>query len=706
MPSIRLLAIVLVLRPSAETGDAVPWKPELVREAARWGADGRDPSIAGVEKGLKVSVPPGATWRIAAIDRILLPDRAGGIRVRIAEVGGTARWLVRLYGDLRGTGPRTAGLFQDEREAGEVEIAVDPRLVPSGRTPVQVQLGLEGAPGDHVVFESLEFLPGPDLPARAARQPGQLDIATVELMPAIPRPLKIKDWRAVARDYDGLAFDLEARGQYLPLIWIDESRVNIDRPAFGLPSYAGDPARTSGPNHEGITCMGAVLGATVAGIDKRAGRHDWVLMAEAYHNKKDGENLVLNGVRTRTGGSFWYEIWPHVVFYALADRYPGAGGLDAIVRSTADRWRDACRALAGKDGIPDFDHTAFRFETMEAVDNGRWKEPDAAAGVAWLEYAAWMRFGDPRHLEAAEGCLRFLEERKGNPYYEVLLPYGALTAARANAELGRRYDVPKLLDWCFGISDCRGGWGVMASRWGGCDCHGLVGSIDDRGGYAFAMNTFAQAGALVPLVRYDKRFARAIGKWILHLASAARLFYPGELPPGHESSAGWTGDPKGVVAYEGLRQRWGEKSPYATGDPVVMKWGPPTDRGLYGSGYVGLLGGIVRPTEDEAILALDCLATDFCRRPAHPTFLYYNPHPEPRKVRVDAGDSPRDLYDACSGTFLARGARGATAFAVPASGAVLLVLAPAGGKETREGGKLLVDGAVIDYALEGKAETK
>ena len=71
----------------------------------------------------------------------------------------------------------------------------------------------------------------------------------------------------------------------------------------------------------------------------------------------------------------------------------------------------------------------------------------------------------------------------------MLLPFGTLIAARLNAEHQRDYDVDRFLNWCFGISDCRGGWGVTIGRWGDYDCDGLVGSIDNRGGYAFAMNT-------------------------------------------------------------------------------------------------------------------------------------------------------------------------------------------------------------------------
>jgi hypothetical protein len=46
---------------------------------------------------------------------------------------------------------------------------------------------------------------------------------------------------------------------------------------------------------------------------------------------------------------------------------------------------------------------------------------------------------------------------------------------------------------------------------------------------------------------------------------------------------------------------------------------------------------------------------------------------------------------------LARGVRGETALTVPADGAVLLVLAPAGGRVTRDGAKMLIDDVVVDY---------
>ena len=96
----------------------------------------------------------------------------------------------------------------------------------------------------------------------------------------------------------------------------------------------------------------------------------------------------------------------------------------------------------------------------------RWRE-NAAAGVAWLEYMAWSKFRDARYRDAAEASLRFLDARQANPYYEVLLPWGALAAARMNAELGTKHDVDKLVRWCFDISDCRSGWSVIVGQWGG-----------------------------------------------------------------------------------------------------------------------------------------------------------------------------------------------------------------------------------------------
>ncbi len=690
------LALLTLIPLLLLASQSLTWRPDLLADTARWTERMNDARIQAEPPGMRIRIGPGKTWAIAALPNVRMPaDVVDRLHIRVASLSPNARWLLRLYGPLSGSRQAiTVGLFEGTRTSGDHTLILDRRLLPVGRQPVQLQLGLEGGEGDSVVFERLEFHAAPT--RKAAYVPrGQVRVTAVDMMPDMPRPFNVPDWRTIARKYDRLAFNLEASGPHLPLIWLDNSRVNIPRTGFGISSYVGD-GRLGGSSHESITSLGAVLGATLVGIDKSRQQHDWVSMCAQYYDIANGQRLVLNGINHMAGGSFWYDIFPHIVFYAISDRYPRNEELDSILRSTAARWLEAVSRLRNPAGLPDFNHTGFNFAKMEAQDNGRWREPDAAAGVAWLQLAAWKRTGDRKHLDAAWDCLRWLTSLPENPYYEVLLPWGAVAAARLNAEAGASLDVEKLVQWCFGLSACRVGWSVITSRWGAYDCHGLLGSIENRGGYAFAMNTFAQAGALIPLVRYDTRFAYAIGKWMLNAANAARLFYPHSLPGDHQCCADWKGDPEGVIAYEGLRQLVNGRSPYATGDPVEMNWGPKTDLGLYGSSYVGMLGSIVHKTNVPGILALDCLATDFFREPALPTYLLYNPYTMEKVVSVPGAGKNTDMYDAVTNRVVSRGE--SRVRLAPQSAAVIVLL-PRGAKPVRSGGHIRAGGIVIRWQL-------
>ncbi len=554
------------------------------------------------------------------------------------------------------------------------------------------------------------------LPPLTAVAEQQNRIDRVELAPNLPEPFHMRDWKAVAAGYDRLAFDLDAQGEHLPLIWLDETRVNTDRTGFGISSYVGDYRTLNEIEgarvHESIATMGSVLGATLIGIDKTRGEHNWVQMCEQYYCTASGENLILNKPVDRSGGSFWYETFPHIMFYSLADRYPGAGRMDEIVDATAQRWYEACVALTDNGQKPDFNHTAFNFTSMQPADNGKWKEPGSAGSIGWIQYVAYRRAlaaGDEdaqRFLDAADWCMRFLDDWPTNPYYEVQLLFGVYTAARMNAELDRDYDVDKLINWCFDRSVARQDMIMIAERWADNDVYGLMGSRrqDERGagGYAFAMNTFVTAWPIVPVARYDDRYARSIGKWMLNATNAARLFYANEHPSSRQSSPGWKGDPNSVVAYEGIRNKWHSDRPqevlFASGDPLTENWGPiETDFGLYGSAFVGVFGSIVSPTDDEKILQLDLLATDFYRDPAYPTYLYFNPYGVEKEIRIEVGDEVRDVYDCVANRFVQRGVTGSVKLLIPADSAAVIVLTPASGEVTRERSRTLVDGVVIDY---------
>lgn len=391
----------------------------------------------------------------------------------------------------------------------------------------------------------------------ACAQTGQVGVPAVDRMPDMPRPYVLRDWRKVAQDFDGIAFDFQRSGQFLPLPWRDNSRVDHDLEGFALPAYVGDLRQTpESNNYDAITCLGAVLGSTAAGIDKSAQEGtDWVGKLKIYFSSKNGSNLYTNNPGGRTGQSFWYEILPSLLFYQIYDHYRSDPEMRSQFLAIADRWKGGCAALAAGGGAPDFDHTAFDFSTGKPFDNPRWKEPDAAAGVAWLEYMAFVETGGKDYLEAARQAMQFLSERRENPFYECLMPYGAYLSARMNAETGAGYPTGKFIDWVFDGDNPRE-WGVISEKWGDREFFGLLGSVHKGSEYAFAMNSFLAPAVMAPLVRYDDRYARAMGKWILNVAVNSRYFYPEAWQPGEQTSWEWAAanDPASAIAYEGVRK--------------------------------------------------------------------------------------------------------------------------------------------------------
>lgn len=391
----------------------------------------------------------------------------------------------------------------------------------------------------------------------AAARPGpvpQRAVERIEAMPRLPQPYAPRDWGRTARDYFALVTDFDRAGDRLPLA---RRGAGAD-PMPVVPSYVGGTGGT-----EALNFLALVAGGALTGFDLRdRGGLDWVALSTNYFDP--GAGVCSNNPRGGTGGSFWYDVFANVLFCQVASLHPGDRELEWRMRRLAGRWADVVAALtpaADAAAGPDFDHTGFDVRAMRPRDHDARTEPEAGAGIAWIEYLAWTRFGDPRFLAAADASLRSLERRapEASPLYEVLLPYGALTAARMNAELGRGYDTAKWLDWCFVPRDrpqARPRWGVIRERFGGHDAHGLAGSSGDSGGYAFAMNSFEWAGTLAPLARYDPRYARALGRWLLNVSNNARLFYPDALPPANQDHRAWsaTNDPSSCIAYEGVRR--------------------------------------------------------------------------------------------------------------------------------------------------------
>ncbi len=544
----------------------------------------------------------------------------------------------------------------------------------------------------------------------------QLHLSRIDSMPNLPKPFKIIDFNQMAKDYDSLVYDPNQTGKYWPLIWKDNSRKNFDQETYGIYTAMGDVRQGiehyDGIFHESLASIGSVLGASLVGIDKsNQNGEDYVGMLKNYFNSETKWNIIMNNTSpevAQLGGGYardwWYDVYPNVMFYAVADFYPNETGYEPILHSVADKFYEANLVLNG-----DYDYSFFNYATMEPTKNWICAQQDVAAGHAYVLYSAYQKFQEPKYLEGAKSSLEALLNQKENRFYEILMPFGAYVGARMNAEQGTNYDISKILNWTFdGTSVCREGWGVLVGNWNGYDVSGIVGSTVDHGGFGFLMNTYDTMWPLVPMVRYDQRYANAIGKWMLNAANASRLFYPYEIPDEHQTIPEEKEHTKGVIAYEGLIKSshyeaeglyLDLKAPIAIGDG--MHWNKDNPKvsqfSVYGSGHVGIAGAIISKTNVDNILQLDLLATDFYKNKAYPSYLFYNPNPEIKEVTISTGEQELKIYDAVQRAFIAKKVSGSFTFKVEKENSSLLILVPQNAEILEKDGKLYANNIIIDY---------
>lgn len=514
----------------------------------------------------------------------------------------------------------------------------------------------------------------------------------IEDFPLLPNPLVIRNWKQTAIDYHQLAFNPSVTGEYLPLLfqYNANTAAGYSGPAFGLPSYVGG-SRDGG---EALTALGAVLGGTLAGLNMASlNGTDRVQQCEAFYCVVNGRGLVLNNVNSQGSNSAWYDIYPSILFYEIGSRYPGRASLQTKMAAIADSWLTALPVLSNN-----WEYDGFNFTTMTPREIHGGNEPDMAIGIAWLQYMAYVQFQNTNYLAAADTCMTQMNSRNANPFYEVLGYYGPLLAARMNAELGRNYSTGKHLNWIFAAtSDARSGWGCENSRWGSYDAYGLMGSTTDSSGYAFSMNSYTAAGIIAPVARYAPQYARLLGRWLLHTAANANLFYPNTLPATKQSSATWV-QQTGVqsISYEGVRHvptTAPFETPYATGDATS----PVQDLNPYGAWGSGYMAALFQTSNVSGILQIDCVATEAFPPATCPTYLYYNPLATTQQVAVSVGPGVKHLYNSVAGAFLATNVSGTGTITLAPDSAVVLALCPATSAISQSGQKLLVGGAVIDY---------
>lgn len=540
----------------------------------------------------------------------------------------------------------------------------------------------------------------------------QISLARVDKMPFHPKPYKYRDWKKTAIDFDNYIFDFNQKGKNLPFVWLDGMKRNFPDTTFGIYTALGDirmgAAVNNGENHEALGALGAVLGATMVGIDKsdQKGRN-FVRMLRNYFAKDNGWNVIQNFTNkgAHIGGGycndFWYEIHNNVLFYAVADKYRDEADFDEILYQIAEQFYKSDSVMGDS-----YSYSYFDFKEMKGHVNHIPTQEDVAGGYAFILYSAYQKFGDKKYLKAAQNALNVLYNQKENRYYEAMIPIAAHIGARMNAELGTNYDISKYLNWTFdGDAVGREGWGVLVDNWGGYDVSGLGGSTVHNGGYGFLMNTFDLMLPLSVIVRYDQRYSNAVGKWALNASNAARFCYPYEMPDSLQAIPEHKAITKDVIAYEGVIKEsiypeFKGITPFAQGDGPLWYPNMPKETmfSVYGSGHVGFFGGIIQATNVPEILQIDCTEADFfASQNSFDTYLYFNPYDDSKKVNIDLGKKSYHLYDLNTKQIVAKNASGNTNFTIPAQSSTVLVLIPSDKTLMSIEGKLYAGDIVVDY---------
>lgn len=517
---------------------------------------------------------------------------------------------------------------------------------------------------------------------------------------------KLMDFEAKAKELDRVLFDFMNVEEYVPMdkatyapigYWDSSPSVlyKYGKRAFGLPAYVGHFTGTSNGTSipgtpEGISTIPAVLGSSLVGIDKTdQNGNNFVDMLSIFYNTNDG--MITDGINQATGASFWYEIYNQIAYCKLGSVYPDEITVLSRVISMADNWLRSIPYFQTASGDYFFEYTSFRFSTMQPYYNNSFRD-SPNAGMSYIMLMAYALTGEEKYIDGARLLMDYLEENPNNLYYEAIQDYAPLVAAKMNFEFGTDYNVQRFIDQVFdGDSLLRPNWSVVVDDAGDYSFNGLVGVNEAGQSYPFLMNSYHLASTLVPTVKYDPRFATAIGRYMLNCANNIRVFYPNEVPAENQAHGGpfWA-DPNGSIGYEGCKKRVGDASPYATGDPTAYNWGQ-TNYGIYGSNIVGYFGAMIEKTDVEQILQLDLNACDFYGDNEYPAYLYYNPYGKSKTVTADFPEGAV-LFDTVSCEVISKNAGGGTKIKIPGEGAVSVTVLPKGSTVGIEGGYYVCGG--------------
>ena len=493
-----------------------------------------------------------------------------------------------------------------------------------------------------------------------------------------------------------------------------------ERVDFAMPSYLG-----SGMAQEIFTCVSPVVGARLMGQDLREQvGFDYVQSAKNWFDETHGLYRHGPGKQGPVLHSGIYGYWSSVYGLMLADLYPQ----DQEFQEQADRIYANFLKIAEGMGCPDEpDYYHYGFNLKTGLRDGR-NEPMNRVGnapnVAWICLLGYEKLGNPAMLAAARSTMEWYIKNPGR--YEATYFMGPLTVARLNAQHGLSLPMDPVLAAWFGDGERKmHPWHVtQTSRFGGIDCAGLDAAkwnLEEGTFHAFTMSSLLGPSWIVPVVRYDQRYAKSIARYALNAANSVRLLQGYQLDWDHQDHKDWKDewDPDYLLFYEALMpwepSRDKQHGPYATGDPIKNGWDTPkvgrddylaekekwfsnsdNNLALYMGNHVGFLGSICELTDVPGILKWDCLKTDWHAKPAYPTSMIYNPHATMQAISLSL-NAPSDIYDSVSGQFIAKDQQTTYQLTLEPDQVVVLVAVPAGAHLQQQGRHLTANGIVIDF---------
>ena len=552
-------------------------------------------------------------------------------------------------------------------------------------------------------------------------------LEVVEDMPNIPSNYKLIDWEDRGKKLTEFVFDHTATnfdentefsvkdnrkfstiyrddkyGGYMIPAFYGENRPIVDREIDGKIHDGED-------DQESISVTSALISASLLGIDMNKelpeelkGKstiengyeiNTYLDNELKYYWNKDGvitnvpngsDSKLQNTNVSNAYGDFWYLLIANQNFFRLSELNPEwrPEEVKEIQRSIADKMVemiDVLKQRSKETGKGLFDIQCFDFENMKAVEPG-WRQPDAATGTASILYYAYKIFNEDKYLTYAKECMDYLQDLESNPYYENMLIDAVYLAAMMNAEVGTNYDISKFWNWITTTSKSSvRNWGSVNYSQDGIDVYGMTG--EPNNGYSYFFNSIYPLTSILPAAKYDPSYARMAGKWAINIANASKYFLPSEWSTEHQTDGEFKGQlEESVLAYESLRKNDKGKNFYATGDAKQNATGGwmagenTTNFGLYGGFYTGFLGALVKETNVEGILKLDCNKTDYYQNNMYQTYLYYNPFMETKEVEIDLGNKYYDIYDSAAGMYLAKNVTGKQTFKMLADSARVIVL--------------------------------